>query len=187
MSAARTNEPVTVVEAVVFAAAVVAPSWGLGVLIAALYVAGTSFLVILVPLALQPVSLLVGALAVCGVSVLVLRVQQRWTRPEIALVSSAMLAAALWATPVVLMSELGAGLVTGFILVVLGVCFGPIPVCFWSVTRMSRTMRIAVDDPAARSWLRDAVAWGVARYEVLRARGESVPQERAADELEERR
>ncbi|MGH1561688.1 hypothetical protein [Mumia sp. DW29H23] len=175
MSSARTSEPVTALEALAFAGAVIGPSWGLGVLIASFYVAGPAFVVLLVPMAFQPVSLLVALLAVAGVTVLVLRVQERWTRAEIALVSCAVLAAALWITPVVLMGDAGDGVVIGLILVVLACAFGPVPLCFWSATRMSRSMRVAVTDPAATSWLRDAVAWGVARYEMVRARSERAP------------
>ncbi|MBW9207094.1 hypothetical protein KV097_14195 [Mumia sp. zg.B17] len=170
MRVARKNDPVTPLEALTFATAVIGPPWALGVLIASLYVAGPAFLLLLVPVAFQPVSLLAGAAAVVAVTALVVRVQDRWTRPEIALVSSGLFAAALWFSPVALVGDLDPGAVLGLILVVLAVAFGPIPLCFWSATRAARSMRIGVRDPAAASWLRDAVAWGMSRFEMIRAR-----------------
>jgi len=166
---------VTPLEALTFATAVIGPPWALGVLIASLYVAGPAFLMLLVPMAFQPVSLLSGAVAVVAVTALVVQVQDRWTRPEIALVSCALFSGALWFAPVALVGDLDTGAVLGVILVVLAAAFGPIPLCFWSATRAARAMRIGVRDPAGTSWLRDAVAWGTSRFEVVRARAMRAP------------
>ncbi|KAA1422942.1 hypothetical protein FE697_012435 [Mumia zhuanghuii] len=176
MGAVRTSDPITLAEAAAFAAAVVGPSWGLSVLMASLYVAGASFVELVWSVAFLPVSLLVVALAVPGVVVLVLVVQERWTRFEIALVCCVILGTAMWIAPTVVMSDHGAGFLMGMILVVLGLASGPLPLCFWVTTRMARTMRVATLDPAATSWLRDARAWALARYEALRSRSERLPQ-----------
>ncbi|WP_370617862.1 hypothetical protein [Mumia sp. Pv 4-285] len=175
LSAARTNDPITLAEAATFAVAVVGPSWGFSVMMASLYVAGASFLGLIVPMALQPVSVLVLALAVPGVILLVLRVQERWTRFEVALGCCVIIGLAMWTAPVVLMSDHGTGFLMGMILVVLGLASGPLPLCFWVATRMSRAMRVATLDPSAASWLRDAGAWALTRYEVLRSRSERPP------------
>ncbi|MFD1825701.1 MULTISPECIES: hypothetical protein [Mumia] len=179
MGPVRTNAPLTLLEILAFAGAVVGPAWGLAVLISSLYVAGTSFVVLLVPLAFHPAPLLVGVVSLSGVALLVTRVQGRWTRAEIALVSCGVVAVALWLAPVLLMGDAAAGTVIGLVLVVLAVAFGPLPVCFWSAMRTAGSMRVCATDPASPSWLREGWAWCLARYEAVRSRKEPTPD--AAD------
>ncbi len=175
MRSVRPHAPLTLAEAFAFAAAVVGPAWGLGVLIASLYVAGPSFLLLLFPLAFHPAPLLVAVLSLVGVMLLILRVQGRWTRPEIAVVSCAIVAVALWLAPVVLMGDVGTGAVIGLVLVVLALAFGPLPLSFWAAMRTCRSMRVCATDPAAPSWLREVRAWWFARYDALRSRKETRP------------
>lgn len=179
MGLVRPGASLSRMEALAFAAAVIGPSWGLGVVIAALYVAGTSFPFLLVPLVFHPAPLLVGVASLCGVAVLVTRVQHRWTPAEIALVSCAVLAFTLWIAPVVLMGDVGGGAVIGVVLVVLALVFGPLPVCFWAAMRTAGSMRVGASDPASPSWLREWWAWCLARYDAVWSRKERAPQ--AAD------
>ncbi|WP_157805081.1 hypothetical protein [Mumia flava] len=177
----------TVAELALFALAVVIPPFVLGLMITAIFVAGRSFLTFLVPLLATPAVLMVLILSVTGSLLLVLTVQGRWTRPEIAVGCTATFAASLWLVPVMLISDLGAGFVLGFVLVVLGCAFGPLPVCAWMAWRMTRSTRLDNPDPDAPSWLRDAGDWVLARVAPVRARIERPDDDRVILEASRRK